>query len=159
MNKVILIGKAAAGKDHMRKVLEGRGFKYGTSYTTRPPRPGEIDGQDYYFIDEATFLDWAEKKKWYEYVQFNGWYYGTTIEQFHKDCNLFVMTPHGVNAIHPIDRKKCTIIYLDIPLEIRRKRLEERGDINDKIERRIAADEKDFENFSDYDIIVNNPNF
>ena len=34
MNKVILIGKAAAGKDHMRKVLEGRGFTYGTSYTT-----------------------------------------------------------------------------------------------------------------------------
>ena len=46
MNKVILIGKAAAGKDHMRKVLEGRGFKYGTSYTTRPPREGEIDGRE-----------------------------------------------------------------------------------------------------------------
>ena len=55
MNKIILIGKAAAGKDHMRKVLEGRGFTYGTSYTTRPPREGEIDGQDYYFISEKDF--------------------------------------------------------------------------------------------------------
>ena len=53
MNKVILIGKAAAGKDHMRKVLEGRGFIYGTSYTTRPPREGEIDGQDYYFFQSV----------------------------------------------------------------------------------------------------------
>jgi len=69
------------------------------------------------------------------------------------------MTPHGVNAINPIDRKKCTIIYLDIPLEIRKQRLLERGDLNDKIERRIAADERDFEGFTDFDIIVNNPNF
>ena len=69
------------------------------------------------------------------------------------------MTPKGVSAINPIERKKCTIIYLDIPLEIRRKRLEERGDLNDKIERRLAADEKDFEGFTDFDIVVNNPNF
>ena len=158
-NKIIITGKAAAGKDHMRKILEGRGFKYGTSYTTRPPRPGEIDGKDYYFIDEATFLDWADKNKWYEYVQFNGWYYGTTNAQFHEECNLFVMTPHGVSAVHPIDRKKCTIIYLDIPHEVRRKRLEERGDINDKIERRMEADHNDFKNYDDYDIKVTDPNF
>ena len=159
MNKVILIGKAAAGKDHMSKVLEGRGFKYGTSYTTRPPRKGEIDGRDYYFISEEDFKHYAENNFWYEYVQFNGWYYGSSVEQFRNTCNLFVMTPKGVSAINPIERKKCTIIYLDIPLEIRRKRLEERGDVNDKIERRLAADEKDFEGFTDFDIVVNNPNF
>ena len=49
----------------------------------------------------------------------------------------------GWNAINPIDRKDCTIIYLDIPLETRKqRRLKERGDLNDKIERRIAADER-----------------
>ena len=40
----------------MRKVLEGRGFTYGTSYTTRPPRDGEIDGQDYYFVFQKLIL-------------------------------------------------------------------------------------------------------
>ena len=50
MNKVILVGKAAAGKDHMRKVMESRGFVYGISFTTRPPREGEIHGKDYYFL-------------------------------------------------------------------------------------------------------------
>jgi len=63
MNKIILIGKAAAGKDHMRKVLEGRGFTYGTSYTTRPPREGEIDGQDYYFISEKDFKNKVNELK------------------------------------------------------------------------------------------------
>ena len=159
MNKVILIGKAAAGKDHMRKVLEGRGFIYGTSYTTRPPREGEIDGQDYYFISKEVFKEFADNNYWYEYVEFNGWFYGTSYEQFKKTCDLFVMTPKGVEAINPIDRKNCTIIYLDIPLETRTLRLKERGDLNDKIQRRIDADEIDFANFKDYDIVVNNPNF
>ena len=68
MNKIILIGKAAAGKDHMRKVLEGRGFTYGTSYTTRPPREGEIDGQDYYFISEKDFKAFADNNYWYELI-------------------------------------------------------------------------------------------
>jgi guanylate kinase len=159
MNKVILIGKAAAGKDHMRKVLEGRGFIYGTSYTTRPPREGEIDGQDYYFVSEDEFTRLASQNFWYEYVEFNGWFYGTSHDQFKNSCNLFVMTPKGVEAINPIDRKNCSIIYLDIPLDIRKKRLLERGDLNDKIQRRIDADEIDFANFNDYDILVNNSNF
>ena len=159
MNKVILIGKAAAGKDHMRKVLEGRGFTYGTSYNTRPPREGEIDGQDYYFISEKDFKSFADNNFWYEYVEFNGWYYGTSHEQFKNTCNLFVMTPKGVEAINPIDRKHCTIIYLDIPLVVRTTRLKDRGDLNDKIQRRIDADEIDFKDFKDYDILINNSNF
>lgn len=159
MNKTILIGKSAAGKDHMRKVLEGRGFTYGTSYTTRPPREGEIDGQDYYFISEKDFKIFADNNFWYEYVEFNGWYYGTSHEQFRNTCNLFVMTPKGVAAINTIDRKHCTIIYLDIPLKVRKDRLKLRGDLSDKIERRIEADEKDFKDFTDYDIVINNSNF
>ena len=89
MNKVILVGKAAAGKDHMRKVMEGRGFIYVISYTTRPPREGEIDGQDYYFMSKEQFDYGIKNNFWYEYVIFNGWYYGTSNEQFQKD-NLFI---------------------------------------------------------------------
>ena len=159
MNKIILVGKAASGKDHMRKILEGRGFVYGTSYTTRPPRDGEIDGEDYYFITKQDFESMEIAKKWYEYVPFNGWMYGTTKKQFLETCNLFVMTPKGIEHIDPAERKNCTIIYLDIDLETRKKRLLERGDMNDKIDRRIEADEKDFKNFTDFDLIINNPNF
>jgi hypothetical protein len=53
-SRIILCGKAASGKDHLRKILEGRGFKYGVSYTTRPPRQGEIDGKDYLFVDPSN---------------------------------------------------------------------------------------------------------
>jgi len=159
MNKIILVGKAAAGKDHMRKILQGRGFKYGVSYTTRPKREGEIDGEDYYFISEEEFIKGIVNNLWYEWVQFNGWYYGTTVKQFNEECNLFIMTPKGISHINSVDRKKCTIIYLDMSDSVRAARLSERGDNNDSIERRMYHDDIDFKDFTDYDLIINNSNF
>ena len=159
MNKVILVGKGASGKDHLRKILEGRGFTYGTSYTTRPPREGEIDGEDYFFLTEQQFKRYRDYDFWYEAVQFNGWWYGTSHKQFKEECNLFIMTPKGIDHINPIDRKECTIIFLDISEEVRRKRLMARHMPGDTIERRIEADEKDFANFKDYDLVINNSNF
>jgi guanylate kinase len=159
MNKVILVGKAAAGKDHMRKVMESRGFVYGISFTTRPPREGEVHGKDYYFLTVEEFEQKIKEDFWYEYVTFNGWYYGTSKDQFYNTCNLFIMTPIGVSHIKPEDRGDCTIFYIDIPIEVRRERLLSRHMPGDSLDRRIEADENDFKNFTDYDIKINNPNF
>ena len=159
MNNIILVGKAASGKDHMRKILQGRGFKYGVSYTTRPKRKNEIDGEDYYFVSETEFKGGIMHDTWYEWVEFNGWYYGTTKKQFLEDCNIFIMTPKGITHINPEDRKNCTIFYLDISDTTRSARLSQRGDNNDSIERRMSADDRDFKDFNDYDIKINNSNF
>lgn len=158
MSKVILVGKSAAGKDHLRKILQSRGFKYAVSYTTRPKREKEIDGLDYFFIEKKDFNNKLLSGEWYEYVEFNNWYYGTTREQF-KNCNLFIMTPAGLSKVDPIDRKQCTVIYLDVSKEVRMQRLLDRGDNNDSLERRMSADEKDFETFTDFDIRITESNF
>ena len=47
--KVILVGKAAAGKDYFRSRLLNKGFKCGVSHTTRDPRKTEIEGEDYHY--------------------------------------------------------------------------------------------------------------
>lgn len=159
MNKIILVGKAAAGKDHMRKILESRGFVYGISFTTRPPREDEVHGEDYYFLSVEEFEREIKEDFWYEYVTFNGWYYGTSKDQFYNLCNLFIMTPIGISHIKPEDRKNCTIFYIDIPISYRRKRLVNRNMPGDFIERRIQADATDFSEFTDFDIKINNPNF
>ena len=159
MNKVILVGKGAAGKDHMRKILSGRGFKYGISYTTRPPRKGEIDGKDYFFLTDEMFKAKIDQGYWYECIKFNGWYYGTSKTQFSTTCNPFIMTPQGISHIDPVDRKECTIIYLNVSEKIRRNRLAARKMPGDSIDRRMAADALDFENFTDFDIEINNSNF
>lgn len=159
MNKVILVGKAASGKDYMRRVLESRGFIYGISFTTRPPRKNEVHGKDYYFLSVEEFEQKIKDNYWYEYVSFNGWYYGTSKDQFYNSCNLFIMTPEGVSHIKPEDRSDCTIFYIDIPIEVRKERLLSRHMPGDSLERRIIADENDFKNFIDYDIKINNHNF
>lgn len=158
-SRIILCGKAASGKDHLRKILEGRGFNYGVSYTTRPPRKGEIDGKDYYFLEVNEFQDLIEQKFFYEHVTFNGWYYGTSREQWFTTDDIFIMTPSGIGKLHAADRKNSFIIYIDIPVEIRRDRLSERNDNADSIERRILADENDFEKFKDFDIRITDSNF
>jgi guanylate kinase len=158
-SRIILCGKAASGKDHLRKVFEGRGFKYGISYTTRPRREGEIDGRDYYFLDESEFNDLIEKGFFYEHISFNGWQYGTSKDQWYNEDDVFIMTPKGISRIHPADRKTSFIIFLDMPLDVRKQRLINRNMPGDSMDRRIEADEKDFELFTDYDIRITDPNF
>jgi len=157
-SRIILCGKAASGKDHMRKLLESRGFRYGVSYTTRPPRVGEINGKDYHFLSVEDFESKACNGFFYEYVTFNGWYYGTSKEQFFETDDIFIMTPSGIDKLHPEDRLNSFIIFFDIPIEIRRERLNLRSDA-DSTERRILADEADFANFITYDIKITTPNF
>ena len=158
-SRIILCGKAASGKDHLRKILEGRGFKYGVSYKTRPPRKGEIDGMDYYFLEENEFQDLIERGFFYEHVTFNGWFYGTSKEQWFTTDDVFIMTPSGISKLHAADRKSSFIIYIDIPTEIRRERLMDRKDNADSIERRLQADDNDFESFTNFDIKITDSNF
>jgi guanylate kinase len=156
--RIILVGKAASGKDHLRKKFESRGFKYAVSYTTRPPREGEVDGKDYIFIsdDEAKVL--IESGFFYEYVIFNGWVYGTSVTQFHTD-DLFIMTPAGISHIKPEDRASSFIIYTDIEMSTRMIRLANRNMPGDSMDRRIEADEVDFMEFNDYDLRITNEDF
>jgi guanylate kinase len=155
--RIILCGKAASGKDHMRKKLEEQGFKYAVSYTTRPKRDSEVHGIDYYFLTENEFKSMIEHDSFYEHISFNEWHYGTSNEQFFSD-DVFIMTPSGISKLSPEDRKKSFIIYFDIDENVRRERLSLRSDA-DTVERRLEADTKDFENFTDFDIRVSNANF
>jgi guanylate kinase len=156
--RIILVGKAASGKDHLRKKFESRGFKYAVSYTTRPPRENEIDGKDYFFITDEEATNMVESNMFYEYVHFNGWLYGTTVTQFYMD-DLFIMTPAGLSHIKPEDRSSSFIIYTDIDMSTRITRLTNRDMPGDSLSRRIKADELDFMDFNDYDLRITNADF
>lgn len=151
MKRIIISGKGGSGKDYLRKIMEDLGFTYCKSYTTRPIREGEENGKDYFFIEEK---DIPAKKDLYESVYFNGWFYGTPKTEF-KKSNLFIMTPKGISSLKKEDRKNSVVIYIESNEETRRNRLLERRDADD-VERRIKADEKDFNNFNDFDLIINN---
>lgn len=155
--RLILVGAAASGKDYMRKRFQDRQLKYAISFTTRPPRDGEEDGVDYYFLTNEQFQKMIDNDEFYEYVAFNGWFYGTSRKQFETN-DIFIMTPYGISKLKPEDRAQSFIMYFDIPLDVRKERLSKRSDA-DKVDRRLLADAKDFENFVNYDMKISNPDF
>lgn len=156
--RIILVGKSAAGKDHARKICEQwLGVDYQVSYTTRPPRDEETPGRDYFFISESEFKKMIKQDLWFEYVQFNGWYYGTTCAQFDMPNSVFIMTPIGLSHLSENDRDESLVIYFDTPLEYRKNRMYERGRNDDNVNRRIAADEVDFEFYVNYDMTITDP--
>jgi guanylate kinase len=156
--KIVIVGKAASGKDYLRKRMIQQGAKYGVSYTSRPPREGEIEGVDYYFTSKENFEKLITENKLIEYQQFNGWYYGMTYDTFNEsDC--MILNVDGLSQLPAEIRKQCFVIYVDIDMSIRKQRLSERNDNNDSITRRIEADEEQFKDFNNYDFRITNPDF
>ena len=155
--RIIIAGKGGSGKDYLVKLLKEEGLIYSVSHTSRPPRDGEFNGVDYYFVSYDEAIEKAKAGDFYEWVEFNGWFYGTSLDEFYR-ANLFIMTPSGIAKLKPEDRKDSFIIFIDIDEDILKERLSKRNDA-DKAERRIKTDREDFKNFSDFDCIITNPNF
>lgn len=155
--RLILVGRGGSGKDYLAKILKDAGFTYSVSHTSRPMRLGELDGVDYYFIDKQKAIEMSKNLEFYEFVEFNDWFYGTSLREFER-ANLFIMTPSGIGKLRPEHRKESLILFLDIEEDVLMKRLSERGDVDSSI-RRFEADRSDFNGFSDFDLRVTNPNF
>ncbi len=76
---VVISGPSGVGKSTVvRRLLQiSPKLKMSISATTRPPRPGEIHGKDYFFVTEEDFFDRTKKSKFLEWAAVHGYYYGT----------------------------------------------------------------------------------
>jgi guanylate kinase len=153
--KIIIVGPGGSGKDFLRKKMVERGFDYGVSFTSRPPREGEKEGIDYYYRD-INFFE-SNKDIFLELQEFNDWKYGISKGEF-SIKNLFILSPAGLKSLPKSFRADSFVIYLNPAEDTRVKRLKERNDADD-VERRLIADQKDFFEFSDYDIMITNEDF
>lgn len=156
--KLILVGKAASGKDFLKNKLVKKGFNAGISCTTRPPRKNEVDGIDYHFMTEQEFKDILDSGEMLEHMVFNDWYYGLTKTEF-EQADVMIMSKDGLDVLPSDYRKRCMVIWLDPPRSTRVERLNYRNDPNDSIVRRMNTDDEQFQDFRDYDMVVTNDNF
>lgn len=156
--KLILVGKAAAGKDFLKNRLVAKNFKPGISCTTRLPRHNEVDGVDYHFMTEDQFKETIDSGEMLEHMIFNNWYYGLTKEEFEK-ADVMIMSKDGLDVLPKDYRDRCMVIFLDPPRITRVERLEHRNDPNDSIVRRMNTDDEQFKGFLDYDLRVRNEDF
>jgi len=151
--RIILVGASAAGKSYIKEKFRKKGFKCDVSYTSREPREGEVNGIDYKFISKESFEIRIDHNMFYEHVQYGGNYYGTGMEEWY-DSDIFIMETDGISKIKLEDRGSCLIFYVNTPLEIRIKRMEERNWDPDKIVARIRVDKEKFNNFTDFDLEI-----
>ncbi len=76
----VITAPSGAGKSTLiaKLLVDEPGLTLSVSYTTRPPRPGEQNGREYHFVDEATFLDMRERGEFLESAEVHGNRYGTS---------------------------------------------------------------------------------
>jgi guanylate kinase len=160
--KVILVGPSGSGKDFLLRGLIKKDLNYAPKFTTRPKRKFETDGLEYKFLTNEDFLKLKSEDRIKTHQEFkigdSTWYYGVTVDNFEKN-QLFIMTPHEISQLSDKDLKACFVVYLDIPLDVRKARLIKRQDQNDSVERRLNADEIDFTNFNYFDLKITDPDF
>ena len=155
--KIIIIGRGGSGKDYLRKKLVEKGHTYGVSFTSRPPREGEIDSVDYFFRTKEEIEELRDNNNFVELQEFNGWYYGISHSEF-TSKDVFILTPSGIKDLPKEYRDISFVIYLDPSIDVILKRLGERNDADDP-RRRLLADTIDFLEFNDYDLIIRNEDF
>lgn len=134
---------------------------YSVSCTTRAPRAGEIDGQDYQFLSDADFRERIEKGDFLEHAQVHRDHYGTLREpvvtnlKSGKDVLIDIDT-QGVAVIRncgdPVIRDALADVFIMPPdLEELRKRLLKRGtETAEQIDSRLATAAREMEHWRDY---------
>lgn len=141
---IILVGPSASGKTEVAKELvKNHGFKKVVTYTTRLPREGEIDGKDYHFISLPDFIEKLSNNFFFEYVNYNGNFYGTAKSDLTLD-SVVILEPTGFKAYRDSDLEHIVSFYLASDDKHRIEWMRKRGDPETKIEERIKNDQKAF---------------
>ena len=158
-NKIIVItGKSSSGKNSLQNYLiSNYDFVNLVSHTTRPPRPNESNGYDYYFINKEDFINMNNKDLFIETREYKVnteigndiWYYGLSKMEYNI-CNVFnkvvIVDMKGFHELAEyIGRDNCFMLYLYCDDNIRKDRMISRGGMSpEEIDRRFKADDEDF---------------
>ena len=161
---VVISSPSGGGKDSVINALL-KIFKSSTrlvTTTSRPPRPGNKEGVDYYFISTEEFEKRVAAGGFVEHNIYNGNYYGIEKKNLVKtleDYNV-VLTQIEVNGKHNLNHKgidHLSIFLLPEDLEILRKRIEKRGGLTpEQIDERIETAKKEIKESTDYDYRIVN---
>lgn len=147
---IALVGESASGKSSIEKVLVKKyGLQKVISYTTRPPRNGEINGIDYHFISEEKFKQLQSNKFFVEVGEYRGWHYGSSVSDCMKDGMVFVLTPHGLRQMKKIKGLDIISFYINVPRRDRMMKILQRGDDIEECYRRNLTDVGLFDGIED----------
>ena len=161
----VLSSPSGAGKSTLSKMLleADRNIALSVSYTTRPPRPGEIDGVHYHFTDVATFKQMAADGDFLEWAHVFGNRYGTPkgpVEQALADgCDvLFDIDWQGAQQLYQEAGPDVVRVFILPPsIDELERRLHSRAqDSNEVIAERMARAKAEIGHWDGYDYVLIN---
>ncbi|MEL6165280.1 MAG: guanylate kinase [Cyanobacteria bacterium J06641_2] len=161
---IVLTGPSGVGKGTLMRLLLSRHpeLNYSISATTRPPRPGEVDGKDYYFISRDKFQRLVEKGEFLEWAEFAGNLYGTPrkpvidLMQSGKSV-LLEIELEGARKIRAAFPDLLSIFILPPTFNELEKRIRGRKkDSEDAISRRLKRATEEINSASEFDLQIVN---
>jgi guanylate kinase len=164
----VISGPAGIGKSTVcSRLVENYGCKLKkiVTATTRKPRSGEVDGVDYCFMDEATFLKYIAERKFLEYANVHRkYFYGTPMAQVFSNMrcgidSILIIDVHGMESIRKnfpqLAERTVSIFMMPERLEVLVERLSMRGSEKEEdIAHRLQSARDEIRHAQDYDYIV-----
>ena len=166
-NLFIISAASGAGKTSLVKKLLTliNDLTLSISHTTRNPRPGEIDGKDYFFVTNEIFAEMVKEDKFLETAKCHGSFYGTSrnfvqkVRGTGKDI-IFEIDWQGTKSIKAIFPEAISIFILPPSLKKLEERLIARGqDSEDTIKARLSAAKSEMSHVNQFDYVTINDNF
>jgi guanylate kinase len=163
----VISAPSGAGKTTLVRALLDRdpSLKFSISFTTRPPRPTEVDGVDYFFVDASKFEAMVQKEAFLEHAQvFDNWY-GTGLD--HVDSLLakgysvvLEIDWQGARQVRTRAPRSESVFILPPSIDELERRLRGRAtDAEATIRRRLADAVADMRHWSEFDYVVINDDF
>lgn len=166
-NVFLISAPSGAGKSSLVNALLAHdpSIRLSVSCTTRPPRPGEVDGKDYRFLTEGDFEALRNDNQLLEWAQVHGNYYGTPRDLIDQAVGagqnvILEIDWQGAQQVRKLFPATISIFILPPSIEALRERLQNRGqDPEDVIARRVHAASAEISHAPEFEYVIINQEF
>jgi guanylate kinase len=163
----IVSSPSGGGKTSLiKELLEAEPeLRLSVSYTTRPARPGEVDGRDYHFVTLPIFERMLEAGEFLESAVIYGNSYGTSQKWIERERGegrdvLLEIDWQGAQQVRRLMRQVVSVFILPPSPEVLESRLRGRGqDSEEVVARRLAAAREEISHVSEYEYVIINDDF
>ncbi len=163
-NIIIISGPSGCGKSTLIHELLAAfpELAFSVSHTTRPPRPGEVHGRDYYFVSPGLFELLARKRRFAEWAEVHGQRYGTSWKEvLAKSANgrtlVLDIDTQGARNIRGRFPEAMSIFVVPPTLAALKKRLRQRQTrLDPDARQRLGAARKELRAYRQYDYVIVN---